>query len=138
MGQPGGAGPTYDAGYDAKMTPGSWRLRALALATLTLIAGASCSPSSPTLTNGAKLDNNQTLRVQLDDQPASLDPGQTQYPYETAVLRAISEPLMKPTADMTGVVPAAAQGYDMSGSGTIYAFHLRPTAQYWDGTPVKA
>jgi oligopeptide transport system substrate-binding protein len=137
-GQPGGAGPTCDAGYDAKMTPGSWCLRALALATLTLIAGASCSPSSPTLTNGAKLDNNQTLRVQLDDQPASLDPGQTQYPYETAVLRAISEPLMKPTADMTGVVPAAAQGYDMSGSGTIYAFHLRPTAQYWDGTPVKA
>jgi oligopeptide transport system substrate-binding protein len=114
------------------------RLRALALATLILIAGISCSPSSPTLTNGAKLDNNQTLRVQLDDQPASLDPGQTQYPYETAVLRAISEPLMKPAADMTGVAPGAAQGYDMSASGTIYAFHLRPTAQYWDGTPVKA
>ena len=122
----------------AEVTPRPSRLRALALATLTLIAGASCSPSSPTLTNGAKLDNNQTLRVQLDDQPASLDPGQTQYPYETAVLRAISEPLMKPTADTTGVTPAAAQSYDMSASGTIYAFHLRPTAQYWDGTPVKA
>jgi len=114
------------------------RLRALALATLMLIAGLSCSPSSPTLTGGAKLDKDQTLRVQLDDQPASLDPGQTQYPYETAVLRAISEPLMKPKPDMTGVAPAAAQSYDMSSSGTIYAFHLRPTAQYWDGTPVRA
>jgi oligopeptide transport system substrate-binding protein len=114
------------------------RLRALALATLMLIAGASCSPSSPTLTGAAKLDKDQTLRVQLDDQPASLDPGQTQYPYETAVLRAISEPLMKPRPDMTGVAPAAAQSYDMSSSGTIYAFHLRPNAQYWDGTPVRA
>jgi oligopeptide transport system substrate-binding protein len=74
----------------------------------------------------------------LDDQPASLDPGQTQYSYETAVLRAISEPLLKPTADLSSVVPAAAQSYDVSSSGTIYAFHLRRTAEYWDGTPVKA
>lgn len=103
-----------------------------------LTACITCTPGSPTLTQGARLDKNQTLRVQLDDQPASLDPGQTQYPYETAVLRAISEPLLRPTADMSGVAPAAAQTFDVSGSGTIYAFHLRPTAQYWDGTPVKA
>jgi oligopeptide transport system substrate-binding protein len=122
----------------AVVTSSLSRLRAFAMATLLLIAGASCSPSSPTLTGGAKLDKDQTLRVQLDDQPASLDPGQTQYPYETAVLRAISEPLMKPRPDMTGVGPAAAQSYDMSSSGTIYAFHLRPNAQYWDGTPVRA
>jgi oligopeptide transport system substrate-binding protein len=125
-------------GNIAVVTSSPSRSRALALATLMLIAGLSCSPSSPTLTGGAKLDKDQTLRVQLDDQPASLDPGQTQYPYETAVLRAISEPLMKPKPDMTGVAPAAAQSYDMSSSGTIYAFHLRPTAQYWDGTPVRA
>jgi oligopeptide transport system substrate-binding protein len=90
------------------------------------------------LTSGNRLDKDQTLRVLLDDQPASLDPGQTQYPYETAVLRAISEPLLKPTADLNGVTPAAAQSYDVSGNGTIYTFHLRATAQYWDGTPVKA
>jgi len=38
------------------------------------------------------------LRVLLDDQPASLDPGQSQYPYETAVLRdlgALPEDLRK-------------------------------------------
>jgi ABC-type oligopeptide transport system, periplasmic component len=121
-----------------KVTLGPWRLRALALAVLVLMAGIACSPSSSSLTQGAKLDKDQTLRVLLDDQPASLDPGQTQYPYETAVLRAISEPLLKPTADLNGVVPAAAQSYDVSSSGTTYAFHLRRTAQYWDGTPVKA
>jgi oligopeptide transport system substrate-binding protein len=105
---------------------------------LVLIAGPACSPPSSPLTQGAKLDKDQTLRVLLDDQPASLDPGQTQYQYETAVLRAISEPLLKPTADMSAVTPAAAQGFDVSTNGLIYAFHLRPTAQYWDGMPVKA
>jgi oligopeptide transport system substrate-binding protein len=74
----------------------------------------------------------------LADQPSSLDPGQTQYPYETSVLRAISEPLLRPKADMNGVSPAAAERFDVSPSGTIYAFHLRKNAQYWDGTPVKA
>ena len=120
------------------VTLGPWRLRALALAVLVLTAGTACSPSSNSLTQGARLDKDQTLRVLLDDQPASLDPGQTQYSYETAVLRAISEPLLRPTADMNGVVVAAAQGYDVSPSGTIYVFHLRRTAQYSDGTPVKA
>ena len=91
------------------MTPSLWRLRALALAVLVLISGLACTtPSTPSLTQGAKLDKDQTLRVLLDEQPASLDPGQTQYPYETAVLRAISEPLLRPTADMNGVAPAAA------------------------------
>ena len=121
------------------VTPGLWRLRALALAVLVLISGIACTtPSTPSLTQGAKLDKDQTLRVLLDEQPASLDPGQTQYPYEAAVLRAISEPLLRPTPDMNGVAPAAAERFDVSSSGTIYAFHLRTNAQYWDGTPVKA
>ena len=119
------------------VTPSPRRLRAFALAALILTAGLACTPTSP-LTQGAKLDKNQTLRIQLDDQPTTLDPGQTQYAYETAVLRAISEPLMKPTPDMNGVGPAAAESYGVSSSGTIYAFHLRRTAQYWDGSPVKA
>jgi oligopeptide transport system substrate-binding protein len=84
------------------------------------------------------LANDQTLRVLLDDQPLSLDPGQTQYSYETAVLRTISEPLLKPMADLTGVTPAAAESYDVASSGTVYVFHLRRTAEYWDATPVRA
>jgi oligopeptide transport system substrate-binding protein len=120
------------------VTPGSRFGRAISLAALVLVAAVACTPSTPSLTQGAKLDPNQSLRVLLDDQPASLDPGQTQYPYEISVLRAISEPLLRPTADMNGVTPAAAEGFDVSSSGTIYAFHLRRNAQYWDGTPVRA
>ncbi|MFI5460192.1 MAG: peptide ABC transporter substrate-binding protein, partial [Isosphaerales bacterium] len=74
----------------------------------------------------------------LDDQPASLDPGQTQYTYETAVLRAVSEPLLKPLPDLSGLVPAAAQSYDVTNGGTVYVFHLRSNAKYWDGKPVRA
>jgi oligopeptide transport system substrate-binding protein len=120
------------------VTPSSSWFRAISLAALVLIAGLACTPSAPSLTQGAKLDKDQTLRVLLDDQPASLDPGQTQYPYETSVLRAVSEPLLRPNADMNGVSPAAAESFDVSPTGTIYAFHLRRNAQYWDGTPVKA
>jgi oligopeptide transport system substrate-binding protein len=74
----------------------------------------------------------------LQDQPASLDPGQTQYTFETAVLRAVSEPLLRAKPDLTGVEPAAAQSYDVNSAGTTYVFHLRPNARYWDGTPVRA
>jgi oligopeptide transport system substrate-binding protein len=104
---------------------------------LVVVAGLACNPSSP-LTSGNRLDKDQSLRVHLEDQPASLDPGQTQYPYEAAVLRAISEPLLRPAADMNSLVPAAARSFDVSSSGTIYVFHLRPNAKYWDGTPVRA
>jgi oligopeptide transport system substrate-binding protein len=122
----------------ARVTPSPRRLRAVALAALILIASLACNSATPPLTQGPRLAKDQTLRVLLDDQPRSLDPGQTQYPYETAVLRAISEPLLRPTADMNGVGPAAAQSFDVSANGTVFTFHLRPAGQYWDGVPVKA
>jgi len=76
--------------------------------------------------------------VRLDDQPQSLDPGQSQYTFETAVLRVIGEPLLKSAPDLSGVVPAAAASYDVTEGGTRYVFHLRKDAQYWDGQAVKA
>ena len=106
-----------------------------ALALAATLLGACQGPS---LTVGPKLAGDQTLRVMLEDQPASLDPGQTQYTFETAVLRAISEPLVRPKPGLEGVSPAAAQSYEVNGSGTAYVFHLRPNAKYWDGITVKA
>jgi oligopeptide transport system substrate-binding protein len=104
-----------------------------------LVAGtvaAACNSGS--VIQGPKLATNQALRVMLPDQPSTLDPGQTQYSYESAVLRAIAEPLLEPSPDLSGVVPAAARSYDVSSDGTVYTFHLRPNGMYWDGTPVKA
>jgi oligopeptide transport system substrate-binding protein len=116
--------------------PSSRLLRALSLALTVVASVTACNSGS--LTQGPKLATDQTLRVMLTDQPASLDPGQTQYAYETAVLRAISEPLLKPTADLSAVVPAAAQSYDVANGGSVFVFHLRSTAGYSDGTAVKA
>ena len=90
------------------------------------------------VTSGQKLAKDQVLRVQLEDDPASLDPGQTQYTYETAVLRAVAEPLLRARPDLSGVDPGAAESYEGNGAGTAYVFHLRKDAKYWDGTPVKA
>jgi oligopeptide transport system substrate-binding protein len=118
------------------VTPSSRLRRAIAFAAIAAVIGPACN-STP-LTLGPRLAKDQTLRVQLNDQPQTLDPGQTQYPYETAVLRAVSEPLLKPTADLNGVTPAAAQSYEVNSNGTVYVFHLRRNAQYWDGIPVKA
>jgi oligopeptide transport system substrate-binding protein len=116
--------------------PGSRLPRAVATALIVVASLSACQ--SGTLTQGPKLAKEQTLVVQLEDQPGTLDPGQTQYPYETAVLRAISEPLLKPAADLSGVVPAAAQSYDVSNGGAVYVFHLRANGLYSDGAPVKA
>jgi len=112
-------------------------VRAVALTLLATAAVTACNPTAP-ITQGPRLAKDQTLHVLLDDSPGTLDPGQTQYPYETAVLRAISEPLLKPTADLNGVAPAAAESYEVTSNGTVYVFHLRANAQYWDGTAVKA
>ena len=110
-------------------------VRAVGVVLLVVVMAAACDTG---VAVGPKLAKDQVLRVMLEDQPASLDPGQTQYTYETAVLRAISEPLLRPNPDLSAVVPAAAQSFDVNGDGTAYVFHLRTNAKYWDGTPVKA
>src|SRR4030088_1029814 len=83
-----------------RVIPSSRLLRAIALALSVLAVLSACDSSR--LTQGPKLAKDQALRVLLEAQPVSLDPGQTQYAYETAVLRAISEPLLKPAADLGG------------------------------------
>ena len=112
-----------------------WRAAATA-ALLAILAATSCS--SGVFTQGPRLAGSQTLRVLIEDQPQSLDPGQVQYSFERAILREISEPLLKPTPDMNGVLPAAAAGYDVTNGGAGYVFHLRKNAEYSDGQPVKA
>jgi oligopeptide transport system substrate-binding protein len=118
------------------VTPSLIRWRAIAVAILIGVAASACN--SPAVIQGPKLAKDQSLRILLEDQPATLDPGLTQYSYETAVLRAISEPLLKPLPDLSGVAPAAAQSYDVTNNGTVYVFHLRSKARYWDGTAVRA
>jgi oligopeptide transport system substrate-binding protein len=116
--------------------PSNRLFRALAWALIVLSLVSACD--SGALTQGPRLAKEQTLRVQIEDQPGTLDPGLTQYPYEAAILRAISEPLLKPSPDLRGTMLAAAQSYESSNGGSVYVFHLRTNGKYSDGTPVKA
>jgi len=116
--------------------PGLSLWRAIAAALAIAVLATSCT--SANLTQGPRLAKSQTLRVAIEDQPQSLDPGQVQYGFERAVLRVIAEPLVRPTQDTTGVTPAVAASYDVMNNGTVYVFHLRKDAEYWDGQPVKA
>ncbi|TMD78051.1 MAG: hypothetical protein E6I77_06330, partial [Chloroflexi bacterium] len=119
------------------MTPRLLSTRAVAAAVLAItVLATSCT--SANLAQGPRLAKSQTLRVAIDDQPQSLDPGQVQYAFERSVLRVIAEPLLRPTPDTTGVMPAAAASYEVTNNGTVYVFHLRKDAQYWDGQSVKA
>ncbi len=118
------------------MIPGLSLWRAIAAALAIAVLATSCT--SANLAQGPRLARSQTLRVAIEDQPQSLDPGQVQYGFERAVLRVIAEPLVRPTQDTTGVTAAAAASYDVMNNGTVYVFHLRKDAEYWDGQPVKA
>ena len=103
-----------------------------------LLVATACNSTAPVLTQGPRLAKSQTLRVLIDDQPQTFDPGQVQYDFENSVLRVITDPLLKPKDDLSGVVPAAAESYEVTNGGTQYVFHLRKDGEWWDGKPVKA
>lgn len=48
------------------------------------------------------------------------------------------EGLVTPNPSGTGVVPATADAWTISGRGTVYTFHIRSTARWSDGTRVTA
>ena len=83
------------------------------------------------------LAKEQVLRINIGTEPGTLDPGQQQWVYEAAAGRQYSEALLKPKADLSDTLPAAASSYDVSSDKTVYTFHLRKNA-YPDGTPVRA
>jgi oligopeptide transport system substrate-binding protein len=111
-------------------------IRAIALGTAGLFAVAACGPTQQG--GGITLAPNQELRVNIGTEPASLDPGQTQWVYEGAVDRQLFEAPLKASKDFKSVVPAAADSYSVDSTGTIYTFKLHPGAKWSDGVAVKA
>jgi oligopeptide transport system substrate-binding protein len=111
-------------------------IRAIALGTAGLFAVAACGPTQQG--GGITLAPIQELRVNIGTEPASLDPGQTQWVYEGAVDRQLFEAPLKASKDFKSVVPAAADSYSVDSTGTIYTFKLHPGAKWSDGVAVKA
>jgi oligopeptide transport system substrate-binding protein len=94
---------------------------------------AACGTSSPTSTNLAK---DQTLRVNIQVEPNSLDPGQEQYAYEGAVGVSISEALVRVKSDLSDVQAATASSWSTSSDGLTWTFKIRSNAKWNDGKPV--
>jgi oligopeptide transport system substrate-binding protein len=94
---------------------------------------AACGNSAPTTSNLAK---DQTLRVNIQVEPNSLDPGQEQYNYEGAVGASISEALLKIKPDLSDVVGATASSWNISSDGLTWTFKIRSNAKWSDGKPV--
>ena len=111
-----------------------------ALALVPLLAAAACQTAAqnPLKTPSISLAADQTLRVRLTAAVHDLDPALATSPSDLAVLRQYTEPLLRPAADNSDVVPAAAMSYDVSADGLTYTFHLRDNGHYSDGRPVRA
>src|SRR5258708_2318155 len=111
-------------------------IRAIALGTAGLFAVAACGPTQQG--GGITLAPNQELRVNIGTEPASLDPGQTQWVYEGAVDRQLFEAPLNASKDFKSVVPAAADRYSVDSTGTIQNVNAHPGAEWSDGWAVKA
>ena len=112
-----------------------FRLRAVTLATAALFAVVACGTPSG---SSVSLASAQELRVRLTTEPASFDPGQTQWDYEAAIARQTFEALLRTTKDGKDVTGAAADSYTIDSTGTVYTFKLHQGAKWSDGQPVKA
>jgi oligopeptide transport system substrate-binding protein len=89
-----------------------------------------------TSTSGTSLAKDQTLRVNINTEPNSLDPGQEQYNYEGSIGASISEALVKIKPDLSDVQGAAADRWSVSSDGLTWTFHIRSNAKWNDGKPV--
>ncbi len=92
---------------------------------------------------GQEADPDQSLRINLGQEPPTLDPNTVSWDYSIAVIHQMFEGLVKLDKDL-GVVPAVAAELPtvanggISADGKTYTFKLRNDAKYSDGVPVKA
>jgi oligopeptide transport system substrate-binding protein len=112
-----------------------FRFRALTLGGVALFVISACGGSTG---GGVTLASNQELHVRITTEPASFDPGQTQWDYEAAVARQTFEGLLRTKQDGSDVQGAAADSYTVDSTGMVYTFKLHPGAKWSDGQPVKA
>ncbi|HEV2028532.1 MAG TPA: peptide ABC transporter substrate-binding protein [Candidatus Dormibacteraeota bacterium] len=111
------------------------RFRAIALAAVAFFVVAACGGSSG---GGTTLASTQELRLNIEQEPGTLDPGLQQWNYEGVVGIRTFEALLKPTKDLKDVTGFAADSYSIDSTGTVYTFKLHPGAKWSDGVPVKA
>jgi oligopeptide transport system substrate-binding protein len=79
----------------------------------------------------------QVFRVNLGNEPPSLDPGLATDVVSANVLNAVMDPLVKLGADLQPE-PSLAESWDVSADGKTVTFHLRSDGRWTNGDPVTA
>ena len=80
----------------------------------------------------------QTLHLGNGSEPRDLDPHISSSVTESNILSALFEGLVNTTPDGHGIVPAAAERWDVSPDGRVYTFHLRRRLQWSNGDPLTS
>lgn len=95
-------------------------------------AGPRALPTAPPSATGG-----QVVRVAVASLPGTLDPALAPA-YDSGASRLMFETLVRPKADLSALVPAAAQSWDLASDDVTYDFRLRRGARWSDGRAVRA
>lgn len=103
------------------------RLRSLLYGFLLVFQG--CSPSQQ--------NHLHTLKITLHDNPTTLSPPHARSPLDLSVSKLLFEGLVRENAHKNqGFELALAEHFTVSADQRIYTFHLKPTLQWSDGSPI--
>lgn len=81
---------------------------------------------------------NQVLHLGNGAEPKELDPATLQTEVEYTIDTALFEGLVNIANDGETILPGVAERWEVSPDGLRYTFHLRPDAQWSDGSPLTA
>ncbi len=105
------------------------------------LAAAGCGGSGSTSGSGgtgAAAATVSTLVIANAVKVDTLDPAQNSVNESIWMDQNLYSRLLQPNATGTGLLPDLATSWDISTNGLTYTFHLRPDAQFSDGSPVTA
>lgn len=102
---------------------------------LALFAFAGCAKHETRVAAGTR---DQILHIGNSSEPKDLDPNTFQAAVEWTIDSALFEGLVNIANDGDTILPGVAERWDISADGLVYTFHLRPDAQWSDGSPLTA
>src|SRR6266496_200071 len=119
------------------------RILSAGLVALALAAAGCGSSGTPSSSGGSGASGGttatlNTLIIANAVKVDTLDPAQNSVNESIWMDQNLYSRLLQPNATGTGLLPDLATSWDISKNGLTYTFHLRPDAQFSDGTPVTA